>query len=144
MDTIQDIALQFGLTDILITPAVVKKVFENTSNHKGLQRFCIYLMVILHCYLLRLLDNDDPEEIEDADPNDHKVLKQKDIGDVWQMSRENFEIFRRFQNRLANRIQGPVDKQSYENADPRKRIEECISDRYFFHCHEEDYNCRHH
>jgi hypothetical protein len=77
MDTIQDIALQFGLTVILISPAVVKKVFENTSNYKGLQRFCIYLMV--HCYLLRLLDNDDPEEIEDADPNDCKVLKQKDM-----------------------------------------------------------------
>jgi len=49
MDTIQDIALQFGMMDILITPAVVKKVFENTFNYKGLQRFCICLRV--HCCL---------------------------------------------------------------------------------------------
>ena len=50
-DWIQDVALEYDLTDVLYNPALVKKVFEGVSSYWTLQSFCISTMI--YCFAMR-------------------------------------------------------------------------------------------
>ncbi len=132
MDRIQDVALEYKLSDILFTPELVKKVFNGVLGYEGLPKFCTFAMI----YIFALRSNLDEDGcIENFQDDDLSLLLE--------MSKENTDIFLRFHKQLNLYIgESMSDILEKEKLDPRTRDEADSSDRCFFHCHAEDLNCR--
>lgn len=143
MDSIQDMALKYGLKDELITPELITKVLNNTSTRQDrLRSFCVWQMVFV--YTKRSLD--ESEEGEDSESEYEStfaepgsiVLLKKDMRKVFQIGRNNF----RFLDDFVIRLSGQAQVGTNNIIDPRERNEKDADDRCYFHCHKQSFNCR--
>ena len=94
MDQIQDISLKYDITDIMVEPARIKGVLENTSTFDGLQRYIVYLID----YLFMEQRNED----KDLDEGDKRFLTGEPTKLNWEVSKDHFAFFSAFFNQSSS------------------------------------------
>lgn len=73
----------------MILPQLVKKVFSNTISYRGLQKFLVYL--IANIFSIR------PNRTGEAGIGGIGKLAPKDLKLMWELSKDDYDLFQRFQ-----------------------------------------------
>ena len=152
MDTIQDIAVKYDLMDELIKPALVTAVIQHAPKKTvGLHKFCINQMVFVYLHRWNEVDGDDDQSDYEYESDNEVVddlefprILRRDIKSIFQICNQvnDHRFLNSFMTRFSRQVHDGVDPDNLEASDPRKRDEEDIGDRCFFHCHGKSINCR--